>query len=176
VGPAEYVVSRLRNLKHEAQIIVTCGRAEELKERITALVNGDPRFRVLGYCNRYHELMHLSDLFIGKPGGLTTAEALVCGLPMAIFSPIPGQEERNSDHLLEEGIAIRCNNLTTIAYKVDQLLGNPARLESMRQNARRLGRPNACKEIVDTLLQDHSQPVQFDAETREAMAEAASKP
>jgi len=176
VGPAEYVVSRLRHLRHEAQIIVTCGRAELLQEKITTLVNGDRRFRVLGYCNRYHELMRLSDLFIGKPGGLTTAEALVCGLPMAIFSPIPGQEERNSDHLLEEGIAIRCNNLTTIAYKVDQLLADPARLEAMRQNTRKLARPLACREIVNTLLEDHLPPVQFDAEKREAMAEAALKP
>ena len=176
VGPAEYVVSRLRRLRHEAQIIVTCGRAELLKEKITALVNGDPRFRVLGYCDRFHELMRLSDLFIGKPGGLTTAEALVCALPMAIFSPIPGQEERNSDHLLEEGIAIRCNNLTTIAYKVDQLLADPARLEAMRQNTRKLARPDACRDIVNTLLQDRLPVVQFDAETREAMTEAALKP
>jgi processive 1,2-diacylglycerol beta-glucosyltransferase len=91
VGPAEYVVSRLRQLRHEAQIVVTCGRAEELKERITALVGGDSRFRVLGYCDRYHELMHLADLFIGKPGGLTTAEALVCALPMASFHRSPAR-------------------------------------------------------------------------------------
>ena len=48
-----------------------------------------------------HELMRISDLFVGKPGGLTTSEAMACALPMAIVSPIRGQEERNSDHLLE---------------------------------------------------------------------------
>jgi processive 1,2-diacylglycerol beta-glucosyltransferase len=176
VGPAEYVVSRLRQLQHEAQIVVTCGRSDDLRERVSGIVNGDERFRVLGYCDRYHELMHLADLFIGKPGGLTTAEALVCELPMVIFSPIPGQEERNSDHLLEEGIAIRCNNLTTIAFKVDQLLADPDRLTSMRANARRLARPDACKDIVNTLLHDHVPPVQLDAETREAMTVAALKP
>ena len=176
VGPAEYVVSRLRGLKHHAQIIVTCGRAAVLKEKVNAIVNGDPRFRVLGYSDRMHELMRLSSLFIGKPGGLTTAEALVCGLPMVIFSPIPGQEERNSDHLLEEGVAIRCNNLTTIAYKVDRLLGDPQRLEAMRQNSRKLARPNACRDIVNTLLQDELPPLQLDAQAREAMAEAGAKP
>lgn len=176
VGPAEYVVSRLRQLKHEAQIMVTCGRGTELKDRVTALVDGDSRFRILGYSDRMHELMQLSDLFIGKPGGLTTAEALVCGLPMVIFSPIPGQEERNSDHLLEEGIAIRCNNLTTIAYKVDKLLSDPVRLASMRANTRKLARPNASREIVETLLSDHLPPLQLDAEAREAMTDAALKP
>ncbi|MDZ4289989.1 MAG: glycosyltransferase, partial [Prosthecobacter sp.] len=176
VGPAEYVVSRLRQLQHEAQIIVTCGRGAELQEKITTIVNGDPRFRILGYTDRMHDLMQLSDLFIGKPGGLTTAEALVCGLPMAIFSPIPGQEERNSDHLLEEGIAIRCNNLTTIAYKVDKLLSDPARLASMRANTRKLARPQAAQDIVNTLLDDHLPPLQLNAEAREAMTDAALKP
>jgi processive 1,2-diacylglycerol beta-glucosyltransferase len=176
LGPAEYVVSRLRQLQHQVQIIVTCGKSDELKQRVTTLVNGDPRFRILGYSDRMHELMHISDLFIGKPGGLTTAEALVCGLPMTIFSPIPGQEERNSDHLLEEGIAIRCNNLTTIAFKVDQLLADPERLQSMRDNTRRMARPNACLDIVNTLLSDRLPPLQLDAEAREAMAEAALKP
>jgi UDP-N-acetylglucosamine:LPS N-acetylglucosamine transferase len=76
-----------------------------------------------------HELMQISDLFIGKPGGLTTSEALACGLPMVIFSPIPGQEERNSDHLLEDGVAIKCNELTTIPFKIDRLLDDPQRLE-----------------------------------------------
>ena len=44
-----------------------------------------------------HDLLKISDLFIGKPGGLTTSEALACGLPIAIISPIPGQDERNTE-------------------------------------------------------------------------------
>ena len=72
------------------------------------------------------ELMTAADLFVGKPGGLTTSEALAKGLPMVVINPIPGQEERNSDHLLEEGIAIRCNNLPALAYKIDRLIASPA--------------------------------------------------
>ena len=49
--------------------------------------------------------MKIADIFIGKPGGMTISEAIACGLPMCVVSPIPDQEEGNSDHLLEEGIA-----------------------------------------------------------------------
>jgi processive 1,2-diacylglycerol beta-glucosyltransferase len=94
----------------------------------------------------------MSDLFIGKPGGLTTAECLACGLPMIIVAPIPGQEERNSDHLLEKGIALKCNEFTTLAYKIDGLLDNPAQLAGMREKAFALARPHAAATIVDTLL------------------------
>ncbi len=80
------------------------------------------------------ELMTAADLFVGKPGGLTTSEALAKGLPMVIINPIPGQEERNSDHLLEQGAAIRCNNLPALAYKIDTLIDTPGKLARMREN------------------------------------------
>lgn len=78
---------------------------------------------------------------------------------MAVFSPIPGQEERNSDHLLEEGAGIRCNELTTLAFKLDRLLADPARLAAMRGAAVALGRPHAARTIVGTLLADRLPPL-----------------
>jgi len=96
--------------------------------------------------------MAAADLLVGKPGGLTTSEALARGLPMVIVNPIPGQEERNADHLLEEAVAIRCNNLPVLAWKLDRLLDDPAQLAVMRANTGRLGRPQAAADIVSILL------------------------
>ena len=53
---------------------------------------------------------------------------------MVVINPIPGQEERNSDHLLEEGVAIRCNNLPALAYKIDRLIKTPGKLSQMSEN------------------------------------------
>ena len=152
LGPTATVVERLKQLRHDVQTIVVCGRSEELKQTIEAAVCDDRRFRVLGYSDRMPELMKVADLFIGKPGGLTTSEALACGLPMVIMSPIPGQEERNSDHLLEDGAAVRCNELTTLPYKIDRLLEEPRRLALMRTRCQRLAKPHAARTVVDSLL------------------------
>ena len=174
VGPTELVVERLDQLRHEFQCVVICGKNPEIKARVERAAGAHPgRFHILGYTDRMHELMHLSDLFIGKPGGLTTSEALACGLPMVVFSPIPGQEERNSDHLLEEGVAIRCNELTTLPFKIDHLLGEPGRLAAMRAAALAFGRPHAARTVVATLLDDHLPALGLDAEQREAIAQAA---
>ena len=176
VGPTEFVVERLTHLRTDTQTIVICGKSHELRERIAAKVGGNnPRFHLLGYTNRMHDLMKISDLFVGKPGGLTTSEALACGLPMAIISPIPGQEERNTDHLLEEGAAIKFNELTTIPFKIDRLLGDPARLAVMRENALRFSRPHAVRTIVETVLNDEAQPCTLDSDQRDAMTQAASR-
>jgi len=97
------------------------------------------------------ELMAASDLVLGKPGGLTTSEALSKALVFVIVNPIPGQEERNSDHLLEAGVGIRCNNLPTLAYKLDRLLGDRERFAKMQKSAGEMARPHAAQEIVQKL-------------------------
>ncbi len=158
VSPAAGVLEGLSRLRHPAQAIVICGKKPELQAQlekqaraIEASVPG-LSFKIIGYTNEMHRWMQMSDLFIGKPGGLTTAESLASGLPMIIVAPIPGQEERNSDHLLEKGIALKCNEFSTLAYKIDGLLDQPAQLQAMREKALAYSRPQAAETIVSTLL------------------------
>ncbi|MDO9048512.1 MAG: glycosyltransferase [Methylobacter sp.] len=174
VGPTEYMVERMLNLNSDAQTVVVCGRNDELKQRILQLVDTrSATFKVLGYTDEMHKLMKMADIFIGKPGGITTSEAIACGLPMCVVSPIPGQEERNSDHLLEEGIAVKCNDLTTLPFKLERLLEDPDRLTRMKLNALRFAKPNASATIVDTLLEDRLPPLSFTKNQRAAIALAA---
>jgi processive 1,2-diacylglycerol beta-glucosyltransferase len=173
-GPAEFMVERLFKLGHDAQTVVVCGRNEELQRRVRRLTDGQgARFKVLGYADEMHKLMKAADIFIGKPGGMTSSEAAACGLPMCIVAPIPGQEERNSDHLLEEGIAVKCNDLTTLPFKLDRLLDDPDRLERMRANALRFAKPAASQTIVQTLIEDRLPPLSFTRQQRAAIAVAA---
>src|ERR1700740_179698 len=176
VGPAEFVVERLKNLRTKTQTIVLCGRSAETRDRVLdAVGENNENFKVFGYTNRMPDLMKISDLFIGKPGGLTTAEALACGLPMVIVSPIPGQEERNSDHLLEDGVGVKCNEMTTIPYKIDTLLDNPERLDQMRNRAYALSRPDAARLIVETLVSDNVPALEVTDDDAEAITIAAAR-
>ncbi|HEY8240736.1 MAG TPA: glycosyltransferase, partial [Kiritimatiellia bacterium] len=156
VGSAEHVVRILGYMKSPAHIVVVCGSnpalREEVLEKVQTLDAKHLVFHVLGYTNEMHEWMGIADLFIGKPGGLTTSEALASNLPMMIFQPIPGQEWRNSDHLLEQGVAIKCNQITVMAYKVDELLADPARMRRMSAAARKLAKPDAARTVIETLL------------------------
>jgi processive 1,2-diacylglycerol beta-glucosyltransferase len=161
VGPIENLMTSLLELAHPAQVVAICGRNQELRARLDALVaNRSAVSRVtihpLGFTDSMDEYMAASDLLLGKAGGLTTSEALTRGLAFVIVNPIPGQEERNSDHLLEEGVAIRCNNPPTLAYKIDRLLDDPDRLATMRTNARRLARPRAAFDVASRLLTLHA--------------------
>jgi processive 1,2-diacylglycerol beta-glucosyltransferase len=153
VGRIETLIAALRKIARPAQILAMCGKNEELKRELESTQRDDDVVRIIpvGYTKAMDEYMTASDIIVGKPGGLTTCEALAKGLAFVIVDPIPGQEERNSDHLLENGVAIRSNNPATLGYKIAKLLDDPARLERMRQNALAFARPNAAFEIVDSL-------------------------
>lgn len=153
VGSVEPLIASLKPLQHRVQVVAICGRNEELLKRLTKVAaRAKPDENVLvkpvGYTQEMDEYMAASDLVLGKPGGLTTSEGLAKGLAFVIVDPIPGQEERNSDHLLEAGVAIRSNNLPTLSYKLNNLLGDKARLERMKANSKAMGRPNAAREIA----------------------------
>lgn len=154
LSPAAAVVRRLQTLDLPFQALVICGRNDDLRTRVTELTAGDPRFRALGYTTEMRDLMAVATLILTKPGGLTTAEALASGLPMVILDPIGGQEERNADMLLENGAAIKCTEVTVLTHKLAGLLNDPERLAAMRENARRLSRPDAARVVADTVLND----------------------
>jgi processive 1,2-diacylglycerol beta-glucosyltransferase len=160
VGSVDALIDALMTLQHRVQVVAICGRNDELQERLSrqaarAKSDATVLLKPFGYTNEMDELMTASDLVVGKPGGLTTCEALAKGLAFVIVNPIPGQEERNSDHLLEAGVGIRCNNLPTLAYKLDRLLADPDRVANMQKNSRALGRPNSAKEIVHQLIKTY---------------------
>jgi len=96
--------------------------------------------------------MTASDVAITKPGGLTTSECLAVGLPMIVVSPIPGQEERNADFLLENGAALKACDAGALSYRVSLLLQEQGRIAELREKASRLGKPEAGKAILETVL------------------------
>lgn len=149
VGSVEEIYRSLRGVVRPIQICVVTGNNIHAKNCLEML-GSHPRHlcRIIGYTQKVDELMAAADIVISKSGGLTTSESLARGCPMMVVEPIPGQEERNSDFLLENGCAIKANNLATLGHKLEALLNEPERLERMRLAALRCSRPNAARRIA----------------------------
>lgn len=153
VGPIEEIYRALQDVDVPIEIVVVTGRNEAALKHLKSIpVPSRHRAKILGYTQEIDELMASADLALTKPGGLTTSEALARGLPLAIVDPVPGQEDRNSDYLLEGGAAIKVNHVPTLAFKVTKLLRDPERLAALKANALRLGRPRAAFEIARQAL------------------------
>ncbi|HWJ03660.1 MAG TPA: glycosyltransferase [Verrucomicrobiae bacterium] len=148
-GSVEQVIKTLVSDPWDAQIVAVAGRNTKLQSHLEKLGKAtDKKLTVLGYTNQVSSLMEISAVLVSKPGGLTVTEALIKRLPFAIISPIPGQEERNSDFLLNNGLAIRLrgNNLVP---SLKQLLYSPLRLSQMRSMAEAIAKPLATGDIAD---------------------------
>jgi len=146
-------VAMLADAVDDVQLVALAGRNEKLEKRLRAVAASRPgKIVPMGFAGNMHELMAASDFVVSKSGGLTCSECLAMGLPMVIFNPIPGQEERNADYLLENGVALRANSAAHLAYKVRRLLTDAALLARMKSATRQVARPRAAFEIVETVL------------------------
>jgi processive 1,2-diacylglycerol beta-glucosyltransferase len=154
IGSIERVHRSILQIQRPLQVVVVTGRNADAAE-VLASMDHDPRHKrkILGYTSQMHELLNAADVVVTKPGGLTTAESLASGCPMVIAEPIPGQEDRNADFLLENGCAIKVNNLASLTHKLASLLSDLERLSRMRFDALRCARPRAAFDVAAGCIQ-----------------------
>jgi processive 1,2-diacylglycerol beta-glucosyltransferase len=149
VGSIDELAGRLLRATDELQVVALAGRNGELLARLRKLAKLHPdRLFPLGFTTTVERVMGAADLVITKPGGLTVSECLATRKPMLLVSPIPGQEERNADYLLEAGAAIKAADAATLEFKLARLLSEPARLRAMGDAARRIARAGAAAAVI----------------------------
>ncbi|MBI4313570.1 MAG: hypothetical protein HY594_02015 [Candidatus Omnitrophica bacterium] len=154
LGPIEEMVRGLDALPDSFHMVVVAGTNEKLKSRLDKRILGyKRRVSILGYVANVYELMSIASLIITKPGGLTTAEALSKGLPMVIVAPIPGQEAKNTEFLLQHHAAVQAAHWDDVPPLVAGLIRNAGSLADLKKSAEKLGRPRAALDIAQKLLQ-----------------------
>lgn len=156
VGALDELADRLLSESGDFQLVVLAGRNTAMLERLRTLAAERHAGRLFpqGYTRHVEHLMACCDLAITKPGGLTTSECLAMGLPMIVNAPIPGQEERNADYLLEQGAAWKAIDAVALTWRIGELRKRPEQLAAMAARARAIGRPHAARDVIDTVLAD----------------------
>ena len=96
--------------------------------------------------------MDASDIIVTKPGGLTVSEAISKKIPMVLVDPIPGQEDRNREFLINAGVAVGVSKLMPIDDVISSLLVYEERQKQMCDMQSILGKPMAAKELGDFII------------------------
>lgn len=144
------------------QLLIVCGNNEGARAEIEQLSETAlHKMKIFGFVKNIPTLMDASDCLISKPGGLTTSESLAKGLPMVIVNPIPGQEERNAEFLLNSGCAVRTSKTCPIDECLYQLLSSPTHLDAMRLSISAIGKPDAAEKLGRFLTDLAYTPVIF---------------
>ncbi|HON88124.1 MAG TPA: glycosyltransferase [Spirochaetia bacterium] len=160
IMPAKDILRILENIQTHCHIVIICGKSESLRKQLLALIEEvKPRnqYTIVGFTNTMHDYLHMAKVFIGKPGGLATSEALCAGVPMIIWNPIPGQETYNAYHILENGAGLLPDNALTIGYKVDMILQDEVLYEQLKKNALSIAQPKAAETIIEIMLLNNNE-------------------
>ena len=154
LGPIAELVTALNRISLPIQVITVTGSNKKLFDWLERRRRSfRMKTTVLGFATNVDELMSVSSLIITKPGGLTISESLSKGLPIVILNPIPGQEAKNTEFLVKEGVAVKARTASDAALLTEGLMSQRSKLEHMRLNAARLAKPNASVDIARLILE-----------------------
>lgn len=129
------------------RIVSISGRNQRQFKKISRMKTRHP-LTAIGFSGEVELWMSAADLLISKPGGLSSAEAMSCSLPILITKPIPGHEVRNGEFLVAHKAALPLPRAKELAPLLDRLLENNGELDTLAANARSMGHPAAGEEIL----------------------------
>ena len=114
------------------RLIVICGNNRKLYEKLSGTCAGCDQITLMEKTDQMADLMHSCDVFISKPGGLSSTEAAAAGVPLIHISPIPGCESHNSRFFAQRGMSISVKNLKRDLIPALESLRNPTVASRMR--------------------------------------------
>lgn len=144
-------IKELDRLNLDYQIVTICGNNKKLKSQIDKLEMKKTIYNY-GYVNNVDIFMDAADCIVTKPGGLTTSEALAKGLPMIMNNPVPGQEDRNVEFLLNAGAAMKVSKTFPIDDAIYNLFINKERRKNLDGSIKSLQKPNSTMDLVSFII------------------------
>jgi 1,2-diacylglycerol 3-beta-galactosyltransferase len=132
------------------QLIIVTGRNQQLKSTLENYKWSIP-VKIYGFVRDMPEFMQASDVLITKAGPGTISEAFISGLPLILFSKMPGQENGNVGYVVENGAGIWAPEPSQTVEGLKYWLENNQVLKKVAQNALMLAKPEATRKIAISL-------------------------
>lgn len=140
--------SMLLDLKYDFSYVFIAGKNKMLYRRASIIGDISGKFGVtLGYVDNMEDLLNISDLVLGKPGGLITSEALNMGLPFIAIEPIPGQETFNGKFILENKYGYLVNSKREFKELLDEINENEKIILEWHKNIKKSFQKFNCPDI-----------------------------
>lgn len=129
VGQIERILSYLMEEAGQARLIVICGNNDALRRRLSE--RWGERAQIIGTTDRMALYMRAADLVMTKPGGLSSTEAAVTGVPLMHLPAIPGCEPYNVRFFMEHGMSVPIRATRKSVREALALIASPEAREAM---------------------------------------------
>ena len=151
MGPIEDIAMEIAGACPQVQMALITGRNERLRSKLESHTWPIPT-HIYGFTDQMPALMHASDVLVTKAGGLSVSEGLACGLPMVIYTVVPGQETGNLAYVEASGAGVYAGT----PQRVGEVLAQWTRSDSdalVRYTARAeaAGQANAAEQVAEAI-------------------------
>jgi len=150
MGPLGAVSKEINQAKLDVGLVIITGRNKKLKDELEVMDWNIPT-HIYGFVTNMPDLMRAADILVTKAGPGTISEAMIANLPIILYHRIPGQEEGNVSYVIDEGAGIWAPEIKDIINTLEDWLNNPETRMTAVENAKRLARPDASRQIVQTI-------------------------
>jgi 1,2-diacylglycerol 3-beta-galactosyltransferase len=152
MGPLKRTAMTIAEAGLQAALVIIAGRNQSLRESLEMQHWPMPTF-IYGFVKEMPQFMRAADILVTKAGPGTISEALNAGLPMVLYSRLPGQEDGNIEYVVSQGAGVWAPNPHLIVEALEKWIDNPEmRLEAV-EACRRIARPKAAREIARILAE-----------------------
>lgn len=151
-GKVKQIVSYLAGHRREKEhIIVICGSNASLQKSLQRHYSSAADISILGATAQIGLYMHACDLLYSKPGGLSSTEAAVVGIPLIHTTPIPGCESINRRFFQQHGLSLSAKDAKHQAALGPRLLNNLRALHYMKKQQKAYTSKDSVKKICDLI-------------------------
>jgi len=147
MGPLEKTALAIAEANLPIALVVIAGRNEELKQRLEAH-QWPMKTLVYGFVHEMPDFMRAANILVTKAGPGTISEALNAGLPMILYSRLPGQEDGNVDYVISEGVGLWAPKTSYIVSALHAWINHPKQLELAAEACCQAARPQAARQIA----------------------------
>lgn len=145
------IFKEIINIDRELQIIIITGHNKNLFDKFNKIIStyrGNIKFHLIGFTNEVSKYMSVSDVIITKPGGLTTTESIQSNLPIIFFDAIPGQEEKNGEFILNNGIGMKISKDKESIENFIRIIDDKSLLYQMKDNIQKVKKNNFIENLI----------------------------
>jgi len=151
-GNVASTIAQIDRLPWDLQIVSVCGNNRKLKRKIDIMKTRKQVYN-FEFVNNVDVLMDAATCIVTKPGGLTVSESMAKQLPMILANPIPGQEDRNVEFLVNNGLAVKVSNTYPIDEAIFQLMTNNNRIAYLKNLLAAVGKPYAARDVANLIME-----------------------
>lgn len=152
MGPLEKTALSISEARFPATLVVIAGRNQKLKDRLQEKIWQIPTF-IYGFVKEMPDFMRGADILVTKAGPGTICEALNAGLPMVLYSRLPGQEDGNVTYVVNEGVGLWAPTPTEIVNGLSTWLYHPEERQKAVEACRKIARPQAARQIAQIIIE-----------------------